>query len=299
MSSRSLAAARAKRAGESAPPVSGSRPGTSIGSHAAFAQPPGYQQQQPSNVRVGKSVASNQPSNQQSRQPQQPQQQQQQQTATNGAPFTKLSISDAIGLITLRLGRVEQWIFETEHEGAVTVTNHSSGSQNIPDNSRVIDLSVLTSIINRLDSLENAGPTGASGEEITKLSADISRLTEQVTRFSDEGVKHNLAIAKHSEQLFRFDRDLVETKDLLKTFMMKYDSFVSETTERFGDFELALSEVEKGLQPSTEQAIAEETVGLAEESADDGAENEGGSGIESADLKSIVKRELAAGGNLD
>jgi hypothetical protein len=207
-----------------------------------------------------------------------------------------LSISDAIGLITLRLGRVEQWIFETEHEGVVSVTNHSSGSSNIPENSRVIDLSVLTSIINRLDSLENAGPTGASGEEITKLSADISRLTEQVNRFSDEGVKHNLAIAKHSEQLFRFDRDLVETKDLLKTFMMKYDSFVSETTERF---ELALSEVEKSVQPSIESAETEEVVGPAEESAEDGAENEGSLGIESADLKSIVKRELAAGSNLD
>ena len=292
MSSRSLAAARAKRAGESAPPVSGSRPGTSIGSHAAFAQPPGYQQQQPSNVRVGKSVASNQPTSQ-------PSKQSQQQSAPNGAPFTKLSISDAIGLITLRLGRVEQWVFETEHEDTLNATNRPSNASNIPENSRVIDLSVLTSIINRLDSLENAGPTGSSGEEITKLSADISKLTEQFTRFTDEGVKHNLAIAKHSEQLFRFDRDLVETKDLMKTFMLKYDSFVSETTERFGDFELALSEVEKGLQSSTESPNAEEVIGLAEESAEDSAENDGASGFESADLKSIVKRELAAGSNLD
>ena len=38
MSSRSLAAARARRAGENAPPVSGNRPGTSIGSSAAFSQ---------------------------------------------------------------------------------------------------------------------------------------------------------------------------------------------------------------------------------------------------------------------
>ena len=45
MSSRSLAAARSRRAGETAPPVSGNRPGTSIGSHAAFA-PQGYQQPQ-------------------------------------------------------------------------------------------------------------------------------------------------------------------------------------------------------------------------------------------------------------
>ena len=42
--------------------------------------------------------------------------QQSQQQVQGGLPFSKLSISDAIGLITLRLGRVEQWVIETEHE---------------------------------------------------------------------------------------------------------------------------------------------------------------------------------------
>jgi hypothetical protein len=293
MSSRSLAAARAKRAGESAPPVSGTRPGTSIGSHAAFAPPapPGYQQP-PSNVRAGRGPPANQPGKQPAQQ--QMQQQQQAQAASNGAPFTKLSISDAIGLITLRLGKIEQWVYEAEHDGMMNGGGHSSEGSNIPDNSRVIDLSVLTSIINRLDSLEKNAPTSMSGsgagEEIAKLSADVTKLTEQVTRFSDEGTRHNLAIAKHAEQIFKFDRDLVETKDLLKTFMLKYDSFVSETNDRFGDFELALTEVEKSLHSSSEPL--DETP--AEEQAAEGTGE-----IESADLKSIVKRELAAGGNLD
>lgn len=291
MSSRSLAAARAKRAGESAPPVSGTRPGTSIGSHAAFAPPgpPGYQQAPP-NVRAGRGPPANQPGKQQ----QQPQQQQQQaQSAPNGLPFTKLSISDAIGLITLRLGKIEQWVYEAEHEGIVSGGGHSSEGLNIPENSRVIDLSVLTSIINRLDSLEKNAPTSMSGgEEMTNLSADVTKLTEQVARFSDEGTRHNLAIAKHTEQIFKFDRDLIETKDLLKTFMLKYDSFVSETNDRFGDFEIALTEVEKNVHSSGEpvdQVVAEGQV----------AEAEGAGEIESADLKSLVKRELAAGGNLD
>ena len=298
MSSRSLAAARAKRAGESAPPVSGTRPGTSIGSHAAFA-PPGYQQPPP-NVRAGRGP----PPNQQAKQPMQQQMQQQQQqqpqkptqSASNGVPFTKLSISDAIGLITLRLGKIEQWVYEAEHEGMMNGGGHSSEGSNIPENSRVIDLSVLTSIINRLDSLEKTAPTtmsgGATSEEITKLSAEVTKLTEQVTRFSEEGTRHNLAIAKHAEQIFKFDRDLVETKDLLKTFMLKYDSFVSETNERFGDFELALTEVEKSVHASGEasdEVVAEGQV----------AETEGVGEVEGADLKSLVKRELAAGGNLD
>lgn len=283
MSSRSLAAARAKRAGESAPPVSGTRPGTSIGSHAAFAPPapPGYQQP-PSNVRAGRGPPANQPG----KQPVQ-QMQQQQQTASNGAPFTKLSISDAIGLITLRLGKIEQWVYEAEHDGIMNGGGNSFEGSNIPENSRVIDLSVLTSIINRLDSLEKNAPGGATNEETIKLSAEVTKLTEQVTRFSDEGTRHNLAIAKHAEQIFKFDRDLVETKDLLKTFMLKYDSFVSETNERFGDFELALAEVEKGVNASSE--LSDETTAVAESTVE----------IESDDLKSIVKRELAAGGNLD
>ena len=291
MSSRSLAAARAKRAGESAPPVSGTRPGTSIGSHAAFAPPapPGYQQPPP-NVRAGRGPPANQPG----KQPVQQMQQQQKpaQSASNGAPFTKLSISDAIGLITLRLGKIEQWVYEAEHEGMMNGGGHSSEVSNIPENSRVIDLSVLTSIINRLDSLEKNAPEGASNEETANLSTEVAKLTEQVTRFSDEGTRHNLALAKHAEQIFKFDRDLVETKDLLKTFMLKYDSFVSETNDRFGDFELALTEVEKSVHASSEPSdpvVAETQV----------AETEGVGEIESADLKSLVKRELAAGGNLD
>ena len=287
MSSRSLAAARAKRAGESAPPVSGTRPGTSIGSHAAFAPPapPGYQQP-PSNVRAGRGPPANQPG----KQPVQQMQQQQAQSASNGAPFTKLSISDAIGLITLRLGKIEQWVYEAEHDGIMNGGGPSFEGSNIPENSRVIDLSVLTSIINRLDSLEKNAPGGATNEETANLSTEVAKLTEQVTRFSDEGTRHNLAIAKHAEQIFKFDRDLVETKDLLKTFMLKYDSFVSETNDRFGDFELALAEVEKGVNASgepTDEAASEEQVA------------EGVGEIESADLKSLVKRELAAGGNLD
>jgi hypothetical protein len=59
MSSRSLAAARSRRAGENAPPVSGNRPITSIGSQAAFAQqmPPnmGYNMPPPpNNVRTNR-----------------------------------------------------------------------------------------------------------------------------------------------------------------------------------------------------------------------------------------------------
>jgi hypothetical protein len=99
MSSRSLATARARRAGENTPMMSGNRPITSIGSQAAFVpnQNPNMRQTKPSPKNQNMNSINNEINN-------------------NGLPFTKLSVSDAVGLITLRLGSIEKWIIEKEHE---------------------------------------------------------------------------------------------------------------------------------------------------------------------------------------
>ena len=303
MSSRSLAAARARRAGENAPPVSGNRPGTSIGSHAAFApqqqMPPGYNHNaQPNNVRAGRPGQQQQPpQKQQSAAYQQVQQSQQQEK--KALPFTKLSISDAIGLITLRLGRVEQWVIDTEHENHENEENgnYQSGSLNLPENSKIIDSSILNNIISRLDSLEKREPGTNNPEEITKLSESVTKLTEQIGKIVDEGNKQSLAIAKHTEQLFKFDRDLVETKDLLKTFMIKYDMFASDTNNKFADYEFALSELEKNVQPletPAQETPADEVDGTSISDID---VTDASNTIMSVDLKNIIKQELAASSN--
>ncbi len=269
MSSRSLAAARAKRAGENAPPVSGNRPGTSIGGQAAFAN---QNYQQPNNVRTSR------PGSGQQKFQQEPEPQQQSQ---NKLGFNKISISDAIGLVTLRLGRVEQYIIDIEHE-----KDMNSSSSNISGNSsNTIDTTILNNIINRLDSLEKKDAT----------PEDISKLVEQIGRIGDETSKHTLAISKHTEQLFRFERELTETKDILKTFMLKYDNFTKETNDRFGDFELALSEVEKSLPNSTEHLNDMEPSSTSEEIV---PENTSLAAIEantliSEELKNMIKLELS------
>ena len=170
MSSRSLAAARSRRAGENAPPVSGNRPGTSIG----FQPPPS----QP-NVRVARGQQQPYQQQPQQSQPQQSQSQPQPQQNANGLPFTKLSISDAIGLITIRLGRVEQWIIETEHE-------------NDSPPSGTIDNSVFTTFANRLDSLEKKEHTESNLEVVTKLSEDFNKMNDQLSRILEEATKHSL-----------------------------------------------------------------------------------------------------------
>jgi hypothetical protein len=285
MSSRSLAAARAKRAGETAPPVSGNRPITSIGSQAAFAQQMqsgmGYNMPPPpNNVRTARAMQ--QPPQQYQQFYEQPQQQQ------NSLPFQKLSISDAIGLITLRLGRVEQWIIETDHDEQ-TKQPVTGDISSIPDNHRVIDNSVLTSIINRLDSLEKNGTGSGSSEDFKNLVEDVKGLTEQFKRMGEDVSKHTIELAKNTEQVFRFNRELTETKDILKSFMVKYDMFTQETSRNFSDYEIALSDLETRLPTEINNLEKEDEQTATNISDIDGDNNI----IMSVDLKNIIKQELA------
>ena len=165
-SSRSIAAARNRRAGEQAPT---SRPGTSIAAQPAFSQQQGK-----------RSVTA--------------------QNSTPNVPVTnnnaKLTISDAIGLITLRLGRIEQFVIDYEN-GEVSTNGAVGGG--IPENSKVIDNSVLTSMINRLDSLEKREPSTIGQSSV------------------------------NNEQIAKIEKELKETKDLLSHFLFKFELFSKET----------------------------------------------------------------------
>lgn len=294
MSSRSLQAARARRAGENVPPVSGNRPITSIGSQAAFAQQMphgmGYNMPPPpNNVRTARAMQP--PPQQYNKQPPVQQYNDPQQSANN-LPFSKLSISDAIGLITLRLGRVEQWMMDTDQENETSSKTYAE-SNHSTDGHKLIDNSVLTTIINRIDALEKNNLSGIQSQDTIKLTEDIKTLTEQFKRMSDDVSKHTIELAKNSEQVFRFNRELTETKDILKSFMVKYDMFAQETTRNFADYELALSELENRLpneQPTTDTNNADlDGDQPGTNLSDIDTEN---NVIMTYDLKNIIKEEL-------
>jgi hypothetical protein len=238
-SSRSIAAARSRRAGESQPPVSGGRPGTSIASHSAFV--PQQQQMPPppsNNVRVAKAPI-----------------QQQGQPQSNSSPFSKLSISDAIGLITLRLGRIEQFVIDYEN-GEVSTNGAVGGG--IPENSKIIDNSVLTSMINRLDSLEKREPSTSSLSSV------------------------------NNEQIAKIEKDLKETKDLLAHMLFKFELFSKETNDKFSDFENAFAEIEKSMVSPPLDEINDTISASIDISTEDGNVP-----FNTMDLKNLVKQELA------
>ena len=132
----------------------------------------------------------------------------------NGLPFTKLSVSDAVGLITLRLGRVEQYIIDTQEN--VTQSN-------IPENSKIIDMSVLTSMVNRIDSLEKKEINTNYASQISYLEKEIISLKSMVSKLSDELI-----------------------------------TFINVSNEKFIDFENALVEIEKETAHHLEDAFIEE-----------------------------------------
>jgi len=292
-SSRSIAAARARRAGEQAPPVSGNRPVTSINSHAAFApqqqMSPQYTQmpQPPANVRV----ARGQPQSQSQQKPQEPQQN------ANQLPFSKISISDAIGLITIRLGRVEQYIIDLDNEKQDDDTHEL----NIPDNSKIIDSSVLNSIINRLDSIEKREPGIVNDDKFVKATEEIKSINELLKNLNAELVKTNLLTTKNTEQLLNCDKELIETKDLLSELVTKIDLHIRETNDKFIDYEYAISELEKNVSLSINESQDENN----DENNDDDNSNIDNTdninnnlepdttAILSVDLKNIIKQELA------
>lgn len=205
-SNRSISGARQRRAGEQVPPV-GPRSNTSINSQQIFAkqQMQGGQIQQPSQ---------RQPLQRQTIQ-QSSQRQSQSQVNNNVVQETldqnmvgKLSIPKAFTLVTLRLGRIEQYIQQLQEEGGVTQYSDTQS-----ENTFIFD-SVIKNINTRLDTLEND-----STQEIQQ--PNTNSLDKSV-----ENLKLNFD---------KFDKDLRETKDLLMLLMMKYEKHVLETDDKISN----------------------------------------------------------------
>jgi hypothetical protein len=100
----------------------------------------------------------------------------------SNAPFSKISISDAIGLITLRLGKIEQYVIDTQHDNQTGGgSGGAGGGFSLPENTQLIDNSVFTSIINRLDSIEKKDIQ--SNQLLAKFEVDLSDLNQKFNQY--------------------------------------------------------------------------------------------------------------------
>jgi hypothetical protein len=202
-SSRSIAAARQKRAGEQSQPMNNSRPITSISSSSSFAQH--YQQPRGGqNIPIG----SKNPriAQAQNRVPETSYQQQQP---------TKISVSNAVGLITLRLGKLEQLINDMHFEGGNVNLNNNS---DIPSNMKLVTDEVFENIVNRINLLES-----------------------------------KLLNSKNMEShLEKVDKEMFDMKRVLENIHNSLSTFINETNEKFIDVEAAIALIEENSQINVE-----------------------------------------------
>ena len=202
-SSRSVQAAQRRRVGQNEPPMQTQQtryPQPSINSAQAFA----------SQTQIGRSPVQ--------------QQQQQQQQAPKDA-ITKMTINQAITLITLRLGSVESKLIQIEYEGSQKSDyQHQQQHQQeayADENMILIDKSAIDSITRRIETLEklssaNNSVSTSSGPEVAILKQQLEAIKPiiiQTKNASTTVIKENKDLKIQVDNL---RQELNATKELLQ-----------------------------------------------------------------------------------
>ena len=170
-----------------------------------------------------------------------PQQQQQQQRAGQPPqrggpqqrgqpqqPTPKLSISDAIGLITLRLGKVEGIIQNIQ----VDQLRQGDGNLELDENSRIIDDGVFKSIVSRLDVLEKNQK--ALMDNQTTLSTSIKAVAAR-TSTGNASATQTIVKDVSDEKLIVVNKNistLREEMSQVKDMLMRLQNFTMETNQK-------------------------------------------------------------------
>lgn len=170
---------------------------------------------------------------QRGQQPQQRGQQPQRGEQQGQTQLPKLSISDAIGLITLRLGKVEGMVQNIQ----VDHLRQGDSGMELNENSRIIDDNVFKSIVSRLDVLEKNqkalmdNQTTLSNSMKTIASRAIGSGGESSTQTIINDVSdEKLVVVNESIDVVR--REITSVKEML----MKLQNFSMETNQRLMDF---------------------------------------------------------------
>jgi hypothetical protein len=167
-----------------------------------------------------------------------PQQQQQQQQQQRQPPpqekqqKPKMTIGDAIGLITIRLGRVEQFIQQLQTDGIDINSINSTQPNDFMDNG------LIQNLVSRLNTIEQS----ETEERIKNMQSETE------------------------ERIKNMETDLKDTKDLLIKLILKFEIFSDETHAKFEDqqhqiaFNLEQLQQEPINDLSEEQVSSEETL---------------------------------------
>lgn len=275
---RSVQAAQRRRAGPSngEPAIPGRSPQPSINSAQMFANQarPGQGPSMPTGRLAGQQAAMQQ------------QQMQQQMSQGKGQPIDKLSsvskmtVPQAITLITLRLGALESKMMNPGEGQGMTFDGESG-----------IDPSFLQSILSRLESIESR-PASSSGSvsspELNLLKQQVETLKQAVVQSKGSTVslvKENTALKTQMENL---KKELTETKELLAALQ----NLTMDNSKKILDLTMGNTIEYTSDFTSTDMATLDAIeVGNFSDLQDYSEQNE----IIGTDLKQLIESELNTG----
>ena len=223
---RSVQAAQRRRAG----PQEGGIPGTkgpqpSINSAQLFANQarPGSGPNMPTGRLAGQQAAM--------QQKQMQQQHQQQPEGISGV--SKMTIAQAITLITLRLGAVETKMMALEHESPQGTGTSFDGQENMV----LIDKNVIQSIVSRLESLEKRSTT-STGSSVS--GPEVALLKQQFETVKQAVIQTKGATVTMKTQVDSLKNELIETRELLSALqnltMENSQKLMGFDFQNMGDF---------------------------------------------------------------
>ena len=157
--------------------------------------------------------------------PQHPQPPPQQNSNPKVESKPKMTIGDAIGLATIRLSRVEQFIQQIQTEGI------NINSQSLPP-SNFMDNGVIENIIIRLSTLE------ANSNE---SEPDLNTILSSTQLFE--------------ERLHIIECNVKDTNDLLLKVMLKFDKFIDDTVSKFEKHNEQISAAQISTNNAAESAL--------------------------------------------
>jgi hypothetical protein len=209
-SSRSIAAARQRRGVESAPPIKNNN----YASNSVNKDTNNNQQPRPnykttkSNIHVDNNTSSN---------------------VNNANQVSKLSVSDAFALVTIRLGRVEMIINKLQIEGIIDANNNIINTDNINSNNTSIDDTILQNIITRLDGLDKK-----------TVSNDLNQKLQSQYNVLSEDVKQT------KEMVMKLQSYMIEISHKLNTFVTTQENINEEFFDLRDEFNNNLNAINDG-----------------------------------------------------
>uniref|UniRef100_A0A6C0I9B7 Uncharacterized protein n=1 Tax=viral metagenome TaxID=1070528 RepID=A0A6C0I9B7_9ZZZZ len=265
---RAVAAAQRRRAGgpEPAPPGRGPQP--SINSSQMFAQ--GQQGQQQGQIRPGTSgrLAGQQAQLQQQQMQQQMKQQMQEPKDQGLASVNRMTLAQAITLITLRLGKVETLLHERE------MSQFSNPG---------LDSGIIDVIMSRLEALESAPQTSSNA---TSSSSNANSLEVAALKQNVDLLKNTLGQYKTNITVLSSEqKNLRQEVESLKAELAAIQNLTMENNQQITQLSLSIN-----LDADTNVDNVDSGDGIVLEDAYQAEEDVNEIGV--TDLKTLIEQEL-------